>query len=162
MFVGSGPKMAPHRCGSPQGQPPVQLRRPVFPPHRRDGQVHPVQNADLRPPLQQTVGERGRTRSRRTPRLHANGLFSSFRSSILAVSLQEKIAAFDSCTFTKKFFVTSKKNQDETCDAERTDHIQANSVIKAAAVAHGHMTLAGSKVRVRPRSRGSLLNTLVL
>lgn len=30
-------------------------------------------------------------------------------SSILAVSLQEKIAAFDSCTFTKKFFVTSKK-----------------------------------------------------
>ncbi|XP_045897667.1 BCAS3 microtubule associated cell migration factor-like, partial [Micropterus dolomieu] len=26
---------------------------------------------------------------------------------ILAVSLQEKIAAFDSCTFTKKFFVTS-------------------------------------------------------
>lgn len=35
-------------------------------------------------------------------------LFSPF-SSILAVSLQEKIAAFDSCTFTKKFFVTSKK-----------------------------------------------------
>uniref|UniRef100_A0A671VH73 BCAS3 microtubule associated cell migration factor n=1 Tax=Sparus aurata TaxID=8175 RepID=A0A671VH73_SPAAU len=33
-------------------------------------------------------------------------LFSPF-SSILAVSLQEKIAAFDSCTFTKKFFVTS-------------------------------------------------------
>ncbi|KAG7279742.1 hypothetical protein CRUP_021358 [Coryphaenoides rupestris] len=25
---------------------------------------------------------------------------------ILVVSLQEKIAAFDSCTFTKKFFVT--------------------------------------------------------
>ncbi|KTG41728.1 hypothetical protein cypCar_00011917 [Cyprinus carpio] len=27
--------------------------------------------------------------------------------SILVVSLQEKIAAFDSCTFMKKFFVTS-------------------------------------------------------
>ena len=36
-----------------------------------------------------------------------NGLFS-LSSSILVVSLQEKIAAFDSCTFTKKFFVTSK------------------------------------------------------
>lgn len=32
--------------------------------------------------------------------------FPSFR--ILVVSLQEKIAAFDSCTFTKKFFVTSE------------------------------------------------------
>lgn len=57
MFVRSGPTMVPHL--TPQVQPSVQLRRPVFPPHGRDGQVHPVQNADLRPPLQQTVGERG-------------------------------------------------------------------------------------------------------
>lgn len=32
-----------------------------------------------------------------------------FNCRILVVSLQEKIAAFDSCTFTKKFFVTSKQ-----------------------------------------------------
>ena len=42
--------------------------------------------------------------------LHINIFFydcfpSNFR--ILVVVLQEKIAAFDSCTFTKKFFVTS-------------------------------------------------------
>ncbi|TWW77790.1 Breast carcinoma-amplified sequence 3, partial [Takifugu flavidus] len=37
---------------------------------------------------------------------------------ILAVSLQEKIAAFDSCTFTKKFFVTSKKKDHKTREAK--------------------------------------------
>lgn len=39
-------------------------------------------------------------------------------SSILAVSLQEKIAAFDSCTFTKKFFVTSKKDDPQRSHTE--------------------------------------------
>jgi hypothetical protein len=33
--------------------------------------------------------------------------FFLFTFRILVVVLQEKIAAFDSCTFTKKFFVTS-------------------------------------------------------
>lgn len=42
-------------------------------------------------------------------------------SSILAVSLQEKIAAFDSCTFTKKFFVTSKKNDRKKSDTASSD-----------------------------------------
>lgn len=37
--------------------------------------------------------------------------------SILVVSLQEKIAAFDSCTFTKKFFVTSKNIKHESYNA---------------------------------------------
>ncbi len=41
---------------------------------------------------------------------HSLNVLFSPSSSILAVSLQEKIAAFDSCTFTKKFFVTSKKH----------------------------------------------------
>lgn len=40
---------------------------------------------------------------------HSINVLFSPSTSILAVSLQEKIAAFDSCTFTKKFFVTSKK-----------------------------------------------------
>lgn len=35
-------------------------------------------------------------------------LFYILNCRILVISLQEKIAAFDSCTFTKKFFVTSK------------------------------------------------------
>lgn len=45
-------------------------------------------------------------------KIYSNYLYGLLKDSvncrILVVSLQEKIAAFDSCTFTKKFFVTSK------------------------------------------------------
>lgn len=43
------------RCFSFQSKPSIQLRRPVFSAHGGNGQVHSVQNANLRPPLQQTV-----------------------------------------------------------------------------------------------------------
>lgn len=98
-----------------QDKPSILLCWPVFSTDGGDGQIDSVQDTHLWSPLQQTVGVLDQLNEKEAPVLFAlrvylppnNFIFLSW--SILAVSLQEKIAAFDSCTFTKKFFVTSKK-----------------------------------------------------